>query len=999
MTTRKRPVVREMQAPTQQQMLEATFDALAGALVVVDRTGRVLRTNRAFRTLFGITTADDYLDLPLAERMQRVAIADAAGTPLPPDRWPLTRVLRGERLGGADEPDVRMCALDGREMRLAPTGGPLIAPDGTITGAMVIYQDVTLQRATEAARDAALAQTEAERRRLATLLSVLPAGVAIYSADGRLVDQNTAAERITGRSVTDAVGSAPMRQTRYRMRRLDGTPLPEPETPSGRARRGEAYADLACVISDPEGQDVDLLTSGAPLRDETGAVTGGVVIFQDVTRLRALEREAQAQRALAESIIDTTPFGLILFDTSDDFICQRSNAPYLELLNADVRARGTAVGLPLAALVEAEDAVELTAIFRRVRDTGEAVLFEAFPATIAKETQVRWYRWSLAPLLNEQGQVIVLVSSAIEVTEQVLARQAVQQQAVATQGIATELEGIFAALTNAVIVFDAAGRITRLNPVAAHLYEEAGGAGFAQEPMNVRAQSLPLADGAGRLLPPERWPGARVLAGETIVGEDVCYHTQSGQERVLSLAGVPLRDATGAVVGGITMYQDVTTRRALEQRTHSTLEALLRMAQQAVGAGSDLAAVTRGLADLAREVLGCDRVGVMAVDPATQIIRAISVAGLSPAEEKQWWAMQPEDARYGDGGDPDEAARFAAGEAFIIDMTQPPYNEQPNPFNITVALYVPIRLSEQLIGMLSLDYGGAPHTFTPQEIALAQGVADLAGLVMERERLQRAAATAQAEAQVQTTLNERMQTFLGIAGHELRTPVTSIKSSVQLTARAVRQALDVALPQPLQQRLARSASLLESADAQADKLRRFIADLLDVTRIQTGTWEMHHEDADLGEIVRQGIASVQPAWPNRELLVTRPATPIPLWADADRIEQVVTNLVTNALKYSTEDQPVAVALTVEQTHARLSVTDHGPGLTPAQQAQLFQAFGRVPGIERQTGGGVGLGLGLFICRTIIAEHSGTIGVQSAPGEGSTFWFTVPLASSNRDAAD
>lgn len=994
MTARKRPTVREVHSPSSRQMLEATLEALADALVVVDRQGMVLRTNAAFREMFGIFADGTFLDLDVAERMRRLALADVDGTLLPPERWPLARILRGERLGGADEPDIRIRTLDGRDLVLAPTGGPLLAPDGTITGAMVIYRDVTAQRATEAARAAALAQTEAERNRLATLLNVLPAGVAMYDADGHLVDQNTAAECITGRAKTEAAGAAHTRQARYGMRRPDGTPLPEPETSSGRARRGETYANLACVISDPAGHDVDLLTSGAPLRDEHGTLTGGVVVFQDVTRLRALEREAQAQRALLDAIIDTTPFGIILFDASDAFVCQRANAPYMELMSESMRARGSIVGLPLATLTEPEDAARLLTMFRQVRDTRQPIIIEEFPATMAGEAHTRWYRWSLSPLINAQGKVTALVGSAVEITEQVVARQELQQQAAATQAIAAELEGIFGALTNAVIVFDANGRITRLNPVAAHLYEEAGGPDFAGQPMNVRMQTLPLYDDAGQEVPPEQWPGPRVLAGETIANEDVQYRTRTGQARVMNMTGVPLRDASGAVVGGITMYQDVTTRRALEHRTHVSLKALLRMAQQAVGAGGDLSAVTRGLADLAREVLGCDRVGVMSIDPETRIIRAISVAGLTPEEEAQWWAMQPENARYGNDGDPDLIARFAGGEPLVLDMTQPPYDAQPNPFNITVALYVPIRLSDQLIGMLSLDYGGARHTFTQQEIALTQGVADLAGLVMERERLQRAAATAQAEAQVQTTLNERMQTFLGIAGHELRTPVTSIKSSVQLTTRAVRQALDVGLPPQLHQRLSRSATLLETADAQADKLRRFIADLLDVTRMQTGTLEMQFETVDLATITRQSIASVQPAWPQRAIALHMPETVVPVWADADRMEQVITNLVTNALKYSTEDQPVEVALAVEADHAHVTITDHGPGLTQAQQGQLFQAFGRVPGIERQNGGGVGLGLGLYICRTIVAEHGGHIGVHSAPGEGSTFWFTVPLHSAS-----
>ncbi len=305
-----------------------------------------------------------------------------------------------------------------------------------------------------------------------------------------------------------------------------------------------------------------------------------------------------------------------------------------------------------------------------------------------------------------------------------------------------------------------------------------------------------------------------------------------------------------------------------------------------------------------------------------------------------------------------------------------------------------MRLEGQLVGFISLDHAGERHDYTPQEIALAQGVADLAALIVERQRLQAAAAAAQAKALAFAETNARMHTFLGIAGHELRTPVTSIKSSVQLAARVVRQAQEAALPDGLRERMERAISLLEGANKQSDKLNRFISDLLDVTRIQAGTLEIHPTTLDLAEIVRQNVAVVHPAWPHRAITLDLPEAPLRVWGDPDRLGQVVTNLLTNALKYSPEGAPVAVRLMRWDRSARLEVIDHGPGITPEQQARLFQAFSRVEGIERQSGAGVGLGLGLYICKTIIDRHNGTIGVSSQPGQGSTFWFVLPLLQEN-----
>jgi signal transduction histidine kinase len=119
-------------------------------------------------------------------------------------------------------------------------------------------------------------------------------------------------------------------------------------------------------------------------------------------------------------------------------------------------------------------------------------------------------------------------------------------------------------------------------------------------------------------------------------------------------------------------------------------------------------------------------------------------------------------------------------------------------------------------------------------------------------------------------------------------------------------------------------------------------------------------------------------------------------ADPDRIGQVVTNYLTNALKYSIAAMPVDVHLTVEQGLARVAVRDRGPGLPLEEQQRLWQRFYRVAGINVRSGSGVGLGLGLYICRSIIERHYGEVGVQSAPGQGSTFWFTLPLIENENE---
>jgi signal transduction histidine kinase len=192
-------------------------------------------------------------------------------------------------------------------------------------------------------------------------------------------------------------------------------------------------------------------------------------------------------------------------------------------------------------------------------------------------------------------------------------------------------------------------------------------------------------------------------------------------------------------------------------------------------------------------------------------------------------------------------------------------------------------------------------------------------------------------------------------------------------------------------KLDRAHGLLERTSRQVVRLDRLVGDLLDASRIQAGKLELRPETCDLGRIVADAVQEQRAAWHGRSIHLDVPQhATLAVVADADRIGQVVTNYLTNALKYSAGDQGVAVRLRSTDDRARVEVEDRGPGLSPQQRAQLFERFYRVPGIDQLSGSGVGLGLGLYICKTIVERHGGQVGVDSTPGQGSVFWFALPL---------
>jgi signal transduction histidine kinase len=263
-----------------------------------------------------------------------------------------------------------------------------------------------------------------------------------------------------------------------------------------------------------------------------------------------------------------------------------------------------------------------------------------------------------------------------------------------------------------------------------------------------------------------------------------------------------------------------------------------------------------------------------------------------------------------------------------------------------------------------------------------------------RERLQREQIEAQARELMLQKTKEQMDDFLGIISHELRTPMTTIKGNIQLAKMRLLFAMR-SLPADnaaLFSILEEIRMMLERAERQANTQNRLIRDLVDSSRIQSGRLDLHQEQADLVAIVGEVMEDLQSISGGRIMQVSVPeGESIPVLADAERIGQVINNYVTNALKYAPEDRPIEVRLEKQGNRALFSVRDQGPGLSASEQAHIWDRFYRVEGIKRQRGFAVGMGLGLYICRAIIEQHQGEVGVESAQGEGSTFWFTLPLA--------
>lgn len=442
----------------------------------------------------------------------------------------------------------------------------------------------------------------------------------------------------------------------------------------------------------------------------------------------------------------------------------------------------------------------------------------------------------------------------------------------------------------------------------------------------------------------------------------------------------------------------MTERRRIERRTHDSLEALLEMAGTIVGSApggrepaDDIREVARRVAALTRRVLGCARVSITSLDPATGAPSPLAVVGLTEHEAATWRAAAT--GAFGPTALDEETSRnLRAGAVAVIDARRLPSTGWASALRVGTFLLAPMRVGEQMIGAIALDYGGDDHAYTAAEIQLAGGVAELAALALERERLLREREEARASARALEEASRRMDEFLGLAGHEMRTPLTSVGGNIQLAQRRLARLLasDQALADEQAGELGVLQRLLARSSAGLQRLNRLVNDVLDVARIQAGRLQVRPEPADLAEIVRDAVAEFRLSEPQRVVDVHLGDAGAPVLADAGRVAQVVMNYLTNAAKYSRADRPITVGLVVAQGEATVWVRDEGIGIAEDDQRRRWERFARVEHAEQVHGSSIGLGLGLHISRTIVEEHGGAVAVESVPGRGSTFSFSLPI---------
>lgn len=235
-------------------------------------------------------------------------------------------------------------------------------------------------------------------------------------------------------------------------------------------------------------------------------------------------------------------------------------------------------------------------------------------------------------------------------------------------------------------------------------------------------------------------------------------------------------------------------------------------------------------------------------------------------------------------------------------------------------------------------------------------------------------------------LDSMKSQFLSIASHELKTPITAMSGFLQVALRRVRRLSGEAEAAPVTEGLRAITEQLEVVYRQTGKLARLIDELLDVSRIQTGRVEFRYGEVDIGELADEVATRMQLTTTTHAISVRRDSQSV-VTADRDHLEQVLNNLVTNAIKYSPRGGPITIDVRPDDGGVRLSVTDTGIGIPEKELEAIFGLFYRSP--DRAARDAAGMGLGLYISKEIVVRHGGRIWAESGRAKGSTLHVVIP----------
>jgi PAS domain S-box-containing protein len=614
-------------------------------------------------------------------------------------------------------------------------------------------------------------------------------------------------------------------------------------------------------------------------------------------------------------------------------------------------AAAEAIGQSIRMIIPSDRQAEEDLVLARIR-AGEAIRhFETI--RLRKDGRLVPISLSVSPILDDAGRVVGASKIARDISERTHA-----------EGVRRRFTAVVESSDDAIITKDLNGIITSWNPAAERMfgYTEAEAIG----------QSI-------RMLIPEELQSeedvvlTKIRAGEKVDHYETIRRRKDGTTLTISLTVSPLRNEKGEVVGASKMARDISERSRLlaTAREHAANTEKLGEVGTVVASTLERDTIIQKVTDIATELAHAEFGAFFynVTDPSSG--DAYMLYTLSGA---------PQDA-FANFPHPRVTAVFAPtfygeGSIRLDDVTADPRYGKNSPYfgmppgHLPVRSYLAVPVTGVRGGVLGGLFFGHSRAgmFTEQHERLALGVAAWATVALENSRLY-------AEAQAANRMKDE---FLAVLSHELRTPLSAIVGYARLLSGGLLS----------EDKAARG---LETLERNAVLLTQIVEDVLDVSRIVSGKLRLDVQPVELPVIVDNAVATIQPAADAKGVRVQTIIDPWvgPVSGDPSRLQQVVWNLVSNAVKFTPKNGRVQVRLERVNSHLEIVVSDTGIGIPPDFLPYVFERFRQAEaGTTRKTGG---LGLGLAIVRHIVEMHGGTVDASSAgEGKGATFRVRLPL---------
>jgi signal transduction histidine kinase/PAS domain-containing protein len=623
--------------------------------------------------------------------------------------------------------------------------------------------------------------------------------------------------------------------------------------------------------------------------------------------------------------------------------------------------------LPAEALAKMAEATQL----RRTSPDFAGIIEQAHGALQTRELdRINGFRQGLTLMLVVVGVVLIVILGYTIVRVEASLARSIERQIRRT-------EAMIGGMSDGIMLVDGDGRVIFINPAGQQLL----GQQTLGTPIFRHAEVYRLRNSDGEGVDPKELPAAQALATGRAVQDKTLLISRPDRDIAISMSATPLREE-GRTSSVVVTFRDITERRELEEMTQTQAEQaqILADAGAFFSSNIDPVWVTQAIAERTAEVLG-DWSAVILKTSAKEM-RVASIHHRDTASLGLAWSyIYRQPLVIGEGiigqvvstGYPSLMSNVGSSFSGISPQANVTSYHAPT-MQLASLLILPLRTRRELLGALVIAANDPERRMTDDKLPLAEMLAERAALAVENAKLY----TEQVEARRKVEdLSRLKDEFLSIASHELRTPVTSIKGYTQLAKTLIRE-----------NDLATSEEYLDIALDQIDRMSRLILELLDVSRIETGRLEIRREPIQWSTFVRDVVHRHHTAVSDRRFHLDVPDNVKVVMGDRDRLEQVLGNLLENAVKYSPDGSEIFVNVRDDSDQLVTAVCDRGIGIPADEIGLVFERFHRGRQVSSTNYGG--LGLGLYITKQIVERHGGAITVESTEGVGTTFQFTLPV---------